>query len=71
MTSSEREHKRIMRKLKKLRETERKRQIDVAEAIGVSRSHYANLEQGRGNVSLRMLIRVAHLYRRPLSELLR
>lgn len=60
---------RIENKLQNFRELHDLKQQDVAEALGVSRSTYANYESGRRAPDIDTLMRLADLYGITLDEL--
>ena len=59
----------IENKLQFLRELHELKQQDVADALGVSRSTYANYESGRRAPDIDLLMRLADIYGISLDEL--
>ena len=48
-------------KLKNLRRQKQLTQEEIAKQIGITRAYYTNLEQGRGNPSLKLASRIKEI----------
>ncbi|HSQ87559.1 helix-turn-helix transcriptional regulator [Romboutsia sp.] len=48
-------------KLKNLRREKQLTQEEIAKQIGITRAYYTNLEQGRGNPSLKLASRIKEI----------
>lgn len=55
--------------LKKARENSNMTQSDVADIVGISRAYYADLERGRYNPSIKVLVKLCNLYNIDLNFL--
>ena len=52
----------ICKRLKQLRKKNKKSQLDVAQALGVSRAHIANWESGRRELNIADAIKIVKFY---------
>jgi transcriptional regulator with XRE-family HTH domain len=62
--------KKVGQRIKDLRNASSQTQADVAEAIGIARSTYAELENGTGGVSIESILAIADYFKVPLDWLL-
>lgn len=56
-------------KLQKLREASGYTQVTMSAAVGVSRSHYSQIETGEKYPSLRLAMRIKHVLNYPGDDL--
>lgn len=58
-----------MKRLQELRGKRELTQDDVARVVGISRSFYTQIENGTRTPSLRVAMRLAHLFGVPIEEI--
>jgi transcriptional regulator with XRE-family HTH domain len=62
--------KKVGQRIKELRSATGQTQSDVAEAVGIARSTYGEMENGTGGVSIESILAIADYFRVPLDWLL-